>query len=463
MVARHFLDKLRCPACGEAFDMECVVPADGELIQYGTLHCSCSRYPIVDGIVILRQHARIMQHLQRADARTALHTALYELVPENSRTRRRQVLDLLQTFRLPVGYAAKCDIAWTYRRVTSNISLTFQQTAQQLHPPSYANYLTHRFANPSFQAGIAVLPVLQQLCEPPDEHGKRLSVTAPHARRPLLDLACGTAHSSYVIQQLFPQLPLVAVDHNFPNLYLAQRFIAPSTTYVYTDLNMPLPFADDAFDGVFCLDAFHYIESKLPLVGELTRVVAAHGLWIFPHLHNALAFNESAGLPLSPEEYLQCFAHLRPRLFPEPYLLDALAKMESLDLALITSEQELHHTAALCLIGAQRDNLWQRYDHVLTRLRTNRSALTVNSIYRVTPTPTDFLLELAWPKRQRFQRECAAMAAYLPIQERIDRMLWERLKQGVTTEADESVIRRLMHCFVLVPLPPSYATARELL
>jgi SAM-dependent methyltransferase len=47
--------------------------------------------------------------------------------------------------------------------------------------------------------------------------------------------------------------------------------------YVYADLAQPLPFGDEAFDAVICLEGLEHLREPTRLIGELVRVTAPGG------------------------------------------------------------------------------------------------------------------------------------------------------------------------------------------
>jgi SAM-dependent methyltransferase len=47
--------------------------------------------------------------------------------------------------------------------------------------------------------------------------------------------------------------------------------------YVFADMNRPLPFDDDAFDGVVCLEGIEHLLQPISLLGELIRVTRPGG------------------------------------------------------------------------------------------------------------------------------------------------------------------------------------------
>jgi hypothetical protein len=257
------------------------------------------------------------------------------------------------------------------------------------------------------------------------------------------------------MQRLLPNTRVVAADHNFVNLYFSRHFLASDALHICCDAETPLPFADHFFDAVFCLDAFHYILSKMALVRELERVVAPHGLWLFPHLHNAQVPNAAPGMPLPLEGYQRCFEASQPRFFSEAGLLQTFFQESAIDLTVTPMETELRSANALCLVGGQPLERWQRYAEVGSFLCRNPSTLTLNPLYRLTPVEQHVHLQMQWPNT-RLEAECAEIKGYLPEHYELDRAFCERLAGHAIVAEDAATMQSLAQRFLLVHLPSRY-------
>jgi SAM-dependent methyltransferase len=473
MISKGFITELHCPYCGSLLREEIQVVAGSEGPLYGIVKCECDRYPIVDGILILRPvPANLIQLLERRETEGALRSALYDLIPDNARTRKRRRIEGLRKLRFPFASRLARQDAERFWSVLTDREASFQEILRYVRTETYADYLIHRYANPSFFVALGVLSILEEL-----EHGAAVYeaaearekdtrsapavVSAAKAVQPrpprVLDLACGTAHTSFLIQVLFPEIATVAADHDFINLYLARRFMAPGATYLCIDAEAPLPFADHSFDAVFCLDAMHYIRSKKALSLEIERTLTPEGICLLPHLHNAKVYNPVPGMPLSAEGYLECFADLEPRLFSEPRLLDLVMHEQRIDLGAPASEEERGAANSFCIVGSRRAGMWRNYNSITARLCQKPEYLGINPIYKVGEEGNAMHLEMQWPN-PILAKECARIEAYLPKQHEFDRGLWDRILRGTTTLDDKPAICELVKSYVLVPLPSRYIT-----
>jgi SAM-dependent methyltransferase len=448
MITSNILQKLHCPYCGSRLDIDCLMRADGQEMCDAILTCSCQSYPILDGILVLRPvSVPLLEHLRAGNTELALRRALYELVPENSRRQRRLFIDAFLKFPWsPARRMADRAVDRLARRTLVKRDETFYQASARLMPGAYAAYLYQRYANPSFVAALLLLITL-------DGGGCGAPTSSPEYW--LLDLACGVGHSSFVMQRLLPNARVVAADHNFVNLYFARHFLAREALPICCDAETPLPFADHFFDAVFCLDAFHYMLSKMALVRELERVVAPHGQWLLPHLHNAQVPNAAPGVPLPLEGYQRCFAAIQPRFFSEAGLLQTFFQEGAIDLSITPPEAELRRANALCLVGGQPLERWRRYADVGSFLCRDPSTLMLNPLYRLTPVAKRVHLQMQWPNA-RLEAECAEIKRFLPEHYELDHAFCERLAGHTTVAEDTATMQSLARRFLLVHLPPRY-------
>jgi SAM-dependent methyltransferase len=448
------ISELHCPYCGSALELVSRMPerslSDREdKIQYGVLRCACYEYPIVEGIPII-------QHLEGL-------SVIVTLIKK--REGRRALLQALNVFRVKWAHRSRWH-QFRYhlncRRFVAREDLSFEDAVNLVRRPQvFSDYLLHRYANPSFMAAVGVLQLLGTLgaraaAEPARADDDRNATPARPPRR-VLDLACGAGHSSFLMRQLFPALSVVSVDHDFVSLYLAKRFLAPDTTHLCLDAEVPSPFVDEYFDAIFCLDAFHYFQSKRAILAELKRVARPQALWLFPHLHNALQANITAGVPLSPEKYLECFSALDARLFDETEIIRGLSERHTLELERQLSIPELNKAQTLTLIGGTPE-LWRGHHGFPSALCKNRERLVINPIYRQSWQSNNLELNLTWPN-DVMREECSGAEAFLPCQFRLSRGEWTQLFEK-NPSLNMERLHELVAKFILVPLPSLYTNDR---
>jgi len=424
-------------------------------LQFAVLECSCANYPVVAGIAIVQHRDGldgVVSAIVRGDNDAALLAALN--VFRVSWARRSRWAQL--------RYRLDC------RRMVAARDWSFEKAVDRMRRPRvFADYLLHRWANPSFLAAMAPLLLLGLL--PGARAPASLQTTQASAsgttdvlqnvsedrpvRSTVLDLACGAGHSTFVMRTLFPGLDVVSVDHDFVSLYLAKRFVAPDGYYLCLDAEVPSPFPDACFDAVFCLDAFHYFRSKAALVRELDRTSSPARFWLFPHLHNALSDNVTPGTPMPPDAYLNVFASPKGRLFDEHAMFRALVDLDKVCFQDIATTTELISAPTLTYLSGP-DALWAEHPGFLHSLERAGLSLAINPIYSKRKHESGLSLELVWPNAL-FARECNEVVEALPPRLRISSE--QRARLGRASEwCQDDELRAWARRFVLVPLPSRY-------
>jgi SAM-dependent methyltransferase len=328
------------------------------------------------------------------------------------------------------------------QRLTQDVlldpALTFVDAAARLRNGPYARYLHHRFANPSMMAAIPIMLLLKELVQP----GTR-------AVR-VLEVGGGCGHASFLMKRYFPSLQIILTDADFVNLYLARRFMTPDATCLCLDAEARMPFKPMSVDAVFCMDAFHYVREKIGLVEELRRTLHADGLWMFPHLHNALAKNPTAGYPLSPRGYARAFAGVDMRLVSEESVLREFHEHLRIELPNSPENTLASSAQALTLVGGP-DWLWQRHD-LADLYQQCRPDLHLNTVYE---HKADGPFSLKWPTAD-LHNECRLAEDFLDPEPLIYPGLLERLRDDALNHPDRDAVRTLIRNFALMPMPPRY-------
>ena len=138
------------------------------------------------------------------------------------------------------------------------------------------HYFAHRWSDPTFLAGLAIL-----------EAHWRPTATA-------FELACGIGH--YGRDLLRRGVGFTGVDVVFSKLWLARHWVLPpEATLICFDAASPWPIAEQRFDLVFCHDAFYFLEPKAVILEALRGLQAPDGRLALSHIHNAETNNLSAG------------------------------------------------------------------------------------------------------------------------------------------------------------------------
>lgn len=434
-IARSLLASLRCPYCGEPFRTQSI--DSGDAVRFGVLECACCNYPVVEGIPILQQIDgldRIVERVRSRDLGGALLWALDAFrVQWAHRTRAHRLL-----------YLRNC------AALASRLDISFEAAAHLVRRPKvFADYLVHRYANPSFLAALGVLGVFAR------------TVASGAQGRPgvILEVACGAGHASYVLRSCEPDVEIVSTDQDFVNVYLARRFLGSRASHLCLDAQLPNPFPDRSFDGIYCQDAFHYIAAKRTAVAELKRVVRPDAVWLFPHLHNKDCINLVPGVPLTATGYLRCMDLAEARLFPEADLLGDLAQAGVVDLRREFTAEELGRAPDLTLIGGE-SGIFQRHEGIGAMLSSPQVGLTVNPIYRSQPDKGGLRLTRQWPNAV-MERECVKAEAVLPAEVQISGPQLGELRAAPAGRRP-AWLQDLVARFVLVALPRGYVSQAAL-
>jgi SAM-dependent methyltransferase len=443
-IDHHLIGQLHCPYCDSGFRVEQHAPEGQGPISYGIIACACYRYPIIEGILILRQTSGptntnddAVVLLESGDKGAALRYVLEHSPVAPNRTGSQWLIDALKRRlrRLARGEADQVE------KLLLSPARTLREAISVLRPRSYGNYLLHRYANNSFLAAIPLLMLAKEL---------------RGARPTVLDVNCGVGHASFVLQTAFPDLSVIATDHDFVNLYLARRYLIPNAACICMDAEAPLPFADALFDAAVCMDGLHYVRAKRALLRELDRTITHEGLWLFPHMHNARGTNFSPGVPLTADDYMRLFEFVPSRLLSESEVFTRFMHEQALELGDPVDESILQMSDVFSLVASRRADLWGRQTDLAAPLVRAKVPLRVNPIYQPTRNHETVRLDMSWPAGN-LERECEAVKQFLPQSCSIAAGLWDRLHNGAVTKSDEPEIEKLRKSFVLVPLPEAYA------
>lgn len=405
--------------------------------RYASVKCRCYRYPVVEGILVLRQLSGvadgddpIVARLDAGDSRGALKAAFEHASPFPPWRRGRRS----RAGKLWGGVEA------TAKSARLALAATFHDAVYALRPEAFAEYLYYRHANPSLLAALGLIRL----------------VTEHAGGGRMLDLGCGAGHTSFLLSSFATTSPLVAADYDFANLYLVRRFQAARSLCICLDAERPLPFPDGWFYTIFCLDAFHYIRSKVALVRELERSAASGARWLLPHLHNAGQENPNPGTPLEQEDYLRLFSTIAPRLFDEAALLESFVRQGVVDLE--TEAGPLSKARAFTLVADPSARMFRRYERVEARVLGSAVPLALNPIYERAPAGARRALERT-ELSPAFARECELALGYLPKHADLDPDVIPRFERGELARDELEALEALVRSFVLVPLPPSYTAA----
>jgi len=152
----------------------------------------------------------------------------------------------------------------------------------------------------------------------PDVHARVKELLASEPRGRLLDIPAGSgAFSQWAAQNGFETYAGDLNDHLFQ---------ASGVLFKHTDLNQGIPFEDQFFDTVVCIEGIEHLENQFLLIREIARVLRPGGKLILttPSLMNIdsrlhfffTGFEDSLPLPLDHTKEQGLSGHINLVLFP---------------------------------------------------------------------------------------------------------------------------------------------------
>jgi uncharacterized protein YbaR (Trm112 family) len=402
---KELLNLLECPYCGGALRVEqnaALQQNDADVLS-GILLCDCCAFPIVGGIPYLRT-GREAEKAMRWLGETQPAQALDELLGEPG--------------------ASEKLISKT---------LTFSEALALLNDSAEAVYLLYRFSDPTFIASETLLAALAQEPRGPSNV--------------ILDLCGGTGHLTRSLSRS-SQARVVLADLEFWKLYLAKRFIVPECEPVCCNANEPLPFRREQFALVACADAFHYIWGKRQFAAEMQRVATASGTVALPHVHNALSWNPSQGMPLSPSGYARLFHGMEVRTFDDAQFLKAGLHHTPVDLTRNAPAAELENAPALSLVATRVPGVFRTYESWALDADAH---CVLNPLYQQDSSGSPRWTRI-FPSRD-YEDEYGACKEYLPETIELSVRAGGR-PNGISNDKHAELTRRR----VLLDLPPNFCS-----
>jgi SAM-dependent methyltransferase len=230
-------------------------PVTGRVLVADTPHSLAApgeRWPVVDGIPYLRTDSEglVAVALDHLDAGCP-DDALVALLTDQDAWWTGPATDLRELKRL----------------VRERDTLSLREAMALLRMGPVADYFAHRWSDPTYLAGLALVEAHWQ--EP---------ATA-------FELACGIGH--YLRDLTARGVACLGGDVVFAKCWLAKYWVAPLAEYAVFDAAAGWPIADRWFDLVQCHDAFYFLPDQPRVAARLRTAVAPGGVLAVGHLHNA--------------------------------------------------------------------------------------------------------------------------------------------------------------------------------
>lgn len=462
----QLLSILRCPYCHAQLKIGHEARREGEVLLDGVLSCTdcLHKFPVVTGIpIIVGEHEYIdVKSETRAGSvfRGPASREVIALLQSGAWQRAFEVLinpptgkldlpllDRLAKLPLVGGLAnyarwktsATAAPHWRRRFLRDLAALGEQATAMKVlklyydgwYKQELMNYFMYRFAQPRHLVALSLASVLTG------------------SRQPVLDVACGVGHLTHYLTSPPHRVRTVGLDRNFFQLYIARSYVAPAADFVCCPADGPLPFADDAFGGILCSDAFHYFLEKKRCATELQRILAADGAIVITRVGNR-AVKPNEGYELLPATYRQLFAPLAQAMVGEEAILQRYLRGLGPALNSSASEAELEQAKWLSFVATKDPRVL--HDHgEFTAWPHGCGRLAVNPLYAATPDDTGVTYRFRFPS-QHYAREDQAYRLYAPNEIRLSR----RALDSMHTPEPAPEIGELLKQCAIVGMPERY-------
>ena len=251
-------------------------PLTGRALDFDTPHSlsdgQFERWPVVDGIPYLRTESEGLVAL-----------ALRELDAGNADA----ALVALLTDQDPWWNGPPTDLDELRRLVAERHTLSLRGAMALLRFGPVADYFAHRWSDPTYLAGLALLEAHWQEPE-----------TA-------FELAGGIGH--YARELGLRGVNCVSADIVFAKCWLAKNWVAPDAEYVVFDAKDTWPLSERRFDLVHCQDAFYFLPQQERVSERLRSAVAEGGVLAIGHLHNASVEGCAMGPAREASEWAELF------------------------------------------------------------------------------------------------------------------------------------------------------------
>jgi SAM-dependent methyltransferase len=234
---------------------------------------SGERWPVIDGIAYLR------------NGRAALVADVLKLLDDG---REIEALVALLADQDDWWTGGPADPARIFDLVSKRDAMSFRDAMESLGFGRVGHYLAHRWSDPTYLAGLALL----------EAHW-----TEPTSA---FELACGTG--AYLRDLSRRGIRCCGGDVVFAKLWLARHWVlGREVALVCFDAASPWPIAGRTHDLVLCHDAFYFLEPKPGVAARLREATAPGGLLALAHIHNAAHANFSAGAAMTAATLAEMF------------------------------------------------------------------------------------------------------------------------------------------------------------
>ena len=251
-------------------------PLTGRALHHDTAHSltdgQFERWPIVEDIPYLRTESEglVALALDRLDAGDT-DGALVALLTDQDAWWTGPATDLNELREL----------------VARRDELTLREAMGLLRFGPVADYFAHRWSDPTYLAGLALL----------EAHW-----SAPETG---FELAGGIGQFARALGER--GVACVSADIVFSKCWLAKNWVAPDADYVVFDAKDTWPLGERRFDLVHCQDAFYFLPDQYKVAMRLREATAPGGVLAVGHLHNSEVASGAMGPARTAADWKELF------------------------------------------------------------------------------------------------------------------------------------------------------------
>jgi SAM-dependent methyltransferase/uncharacterized protein YbaR (Trm112 family) len=433
------LKELHCPYCDANLEVAKEIDIIGENINQAIVGCNCRTYPLVEGILVLKNQIPDSDSLAASILQAGqFPQALYYLL--RPKTTIDRFIQAARRRKLPFSIIAeegRLKQINYYLHKTVQTSL-FSRALLQLNLGGYGDYFLYRFSNTSFVAGVPLILIMEPLAGT------------------ILEIGSGMGHQGFVMSQLYPKSKRVVIDYSFINLLLAKRFFVPEAEYICLDANDPLPFPDTKFSAIFSSDVLHYLDSKKLVMREIARISKPGAVILLSHLHNLGGSDPVAGKPLTAEGWMRLSAFLKAKLLPEQQVFHNFLSQDILDLSYNASVEELKESNAFALVATNHEKIFRTYERIGERFFNLQTHLIINPLYHVSSKGREVILRKNWPSAF-IQAENIIIDRIMPDTYSLDKEALREIQEGGISSLGPGKVIDLMKKFIFINVPKNYS------
>ena len=444
---KFFTEWLVCPFCKSQFNLvEFTNTEKGEI--YGILKCDCNCYPIVAGIPILKKNTHKYIALIKSGQ---LQKALYFLlVPkrELDNILARRILSYIPNVSIIkkvkhrlIDKAEQRKIVRIKNQILGDLDkktcIEFIKYYFTYHYESIDayNYFAHRFGLPRHLVALSFAQIIKNL------------------DGPVLDLACGFGHitRSLLKNNSSGESPVIGLDSNFFTLYVAKKLLSPKALFVCSDGCITLPFHNNFFSAVVCVDGIHYFPNKVALVSELNRISKDKGCLMLLATRTK-ALNEFHGHPISAKACSELIKDIPHCILSDEEVVLRYLQKTGPNLSKSISTDKSADPKLISVIASRNKEIFKEYYRFEKWPHAN-GCLKINPLYTMkTKNKTDDIeLVLDFPEGI-YKQENSEYREYLPQEIKMSRKTLMEIEKGIYSHE----INRLIEKFVIIGMPKNY-------